>query len=218
MSKKIKVAIVDYGVGNLYSLIGVFKFFNIDVNVTEEAEILNQADGIILPGVGSFAAGMRGLKIRGLDEVVKAIASRNKPMLGICLGTQLMLTEGHEFGNFKGLGIMKGKVVRFPILADNEKIPQIGWNKIFPKEPGAWTGTILNSFKENDQVYFVHSYILEPKFEKNILALSVYGGHTFCSAIRQGNIYGCQFHPEKSGQAGMKIIKNFINLIQYGKA
>lgn len=216
MSKKTKIVIIDYGVGNLYSLVRAFKFFGIEAIVAEEAKILEQADGIVLPGVGSFEAGMRGLKIRGLTEKVKEIAKENKPMLGICLGAQIMLTEGYEFGIFKGLDIIKGKVVLFPVLKDKEKIPQVGWNTISPDRENSWAGTILNSFDKNDQVYFVHSYILEPESRKNILALSTYGGHTFCSAIKKGNIYGCQFHPEKSGQVGLKIIESFINLVKYG--
>jgi imidazole glycerol-phosphate synthase subunit HisH len=138
-------------------------------------------------------------------------------MLGICLGAQIMLTQGHEFGVYQGLDIIKGQVVHFPDLADREKVPQVGWNTIIPPGENTWQGTILNSFNEKDQVYFVHSYILEPESKDNILALSTYGGHKFCSAVRKGNIYGCQFHPEKSGQVGLKIIENFINLIKYGK-
>lgn len=217
MSNSLRIVIVDYGVGNLYSLIRAFKFFGIEVIVTEDAETLNRADGIVLPGVGSFEAGMRGLKIRGLEKKLFDIAESNKPMLGICLGAQIMLTQGHEFGIFKGLDIIKGKVIHFPGLADNEKIPHVGWNTILPYKEDSWPGTILNSFNKNDQVYFVHSYILEPESKENILALSTYGGYTFCSAVKKGNIYGCQFHPEKSGQVGLKIIENFINLIKYGK-
>ncbi|MBI4778852.1 imidazole glycerol phosphate synthase subunit HisH [Candidatus Falkowbacteria bacterium] len=214
---KPKIVIIDYGVGNLYSLIRVFKFFGIEAIIAEEADGLERADGIILPGVGSFKAGMRGLKTRGLIEKIKDIARSDKPILGICLGAQIMLTEGHEFGNFKGLDIIKGKVVHFPVLADKEKVPHVGWNTVSPLKDNAWPGTIFNSFNEADQVYFVHSYVLEPEDKEDILALTAYGGQTFCSAVKKGNIYGCQFHPEKSGPAGLKIIENFINLIEYGK-
>lgn len=214
MSKKVKIAIIDYGVGNLYSLIGAFTFLGVEAIVTEDAKTLEQADGVVIPGVGSFEAGMRGLQLRGLVEVVKKIAKSNKPMLGICLGVQLMLSEGHEFGIFKGLGIMKGKVLHFPPLAGNEKVPQIGWNTIVPPKNGAWENTILNSCDQKSQVYFVHSYVLEPESSENVLAFSTYGGHTFCSAMRKGNIYGFQFHPEKSGAAGLELINNFITLVK----
>mgnify|MGYP001610396748 CR=1 FL=1 len=214
MIEKPTIAIVDYGVGNLYSLIGAFKFFGVDPVVTEDAKTLEEADGVVIPGVGSFEAGMKGLQLRGLVDTVKKIAKNNKPMLGICLGAQLMLSEGHEFGIFEGLGIMKGKVSHFPPLAGNEKVPQVGWNTMAPPENNAWAESILHSHQDSDQVYFVHSYILEPESEENILAFSTYGGHRFCSAIKRGNIYGFQFHPEKSGAAGLKLIDNFITLVK----
>jgi glutamine amidotransferase len=213
MNKKIKIAIIDYGVGNLYSLVRAFNFLGTEAVISEDPKILDRADGVILPGVGSFEAGMRGLKIRGLTEVVKKIADKNKPMLGICLGAQLMLTEGYEFGVFRGLNIIKGKVVRFPDLSDGEKIPHVGWNTIVPIKNGSWSNTILNSSKKNEQVYFTHSYILKPDFNTNILAETIYGNYTFCSAIKRGNIYGFQFHPEKSGKVGLKLIDSFIKLV-----
>lgn len=213
MTEKPKIVIVDYGVGNLYSLIGAFRFFGVEPIVTEDAKILKEADGIIIPGVGSFEAGMRGLQLRGLVDAIKEIAQSNRPILGICLGAQLMLSEGREFGVFEGLNIMKGRVVRFPVLIGSEKVPQIGWNTILPSQNNSWEHSILNSCGKKDQVYFVHSYVLEPESDQNVLALSMYGGHTFCSAIKKGNIYGFQFHPEKSGAVGLKFINNFITLV-----
>jgi len=217
MKDKLKIAIVDYGVGNLYSLIRAFEFFGVKTIITEDTKELKEADAIILPGVGSFEAGMRGLKIRGLIETIKKIAENNKPILGICLGAQLMLSEGHEFGIFKGLDIIKGRVVHFPILDNNEKVPHIGWNTIFSKKESCWDNSILRAFDKEDRLYFVHSYILEPESKENVFALTEYGGQTFCSVIKKRNIYGCQFHPEKSGEVGLKLIKNFINLIKNGK-
>jgi len=217
MKNDLKIAIVDYGVGNLYNLVRAFEFFGIKAIITEDSKILKEADAIVLPGVGSFEAGMRGLEIRGLVETIKETAETGKPMLGICLGAQLMLSEGHEFGTFKGLNIIEGKVVNFPNLDNNEKVPHVGWNTIFPKKEGSWKNTMLDFFDRNNSFYFVHSYILEPTQEENIFALTKYGGHTFCSIIKKGNIYGCQFHPEKSGEVGLKLINNFINLIKNGK-
>ena len=198
-----KITIIDYGVGNLQSLKKAFSFFGVNAALSEDVDEILNSDAIVLPGVGSFEAGMRGLKVRGLTDAVKTFAAADKPMLGICLGAQLMLGEGHEFGVFDGLGIIPGKAARFPELAGGEKIPHVGWNRV--KSPG---GDIWNK-----DFYFVHSYILEPESRENIFGLTTYGEYEFCSVIKKGNIYGCQFHPEKSGAAGLKLIKSFINLI-----
>lgn len=215
MSKKYKkIAIIDYGVGNLYSLVKVFKHLGANASITENSDEILSSDAVVLPGVGAFKSGMEGLKIRGLIKTVRDYAKTGKPMLGICLGAQLMLGKGYEFGESAGLNIIKGKVVKFPKL--REKVPHIGWNEIFKtrsEKPESWEETILDSVKENSDVYFVHSYILKPDRKEDILSLAKYGNYEFCSAIRKDNIYGCQFHPEKSGKVGLKIIENFINLV-----
>lgn len=212
MAKKNKaIAILDYGVGNLYSLKKAVDNFTNNVFITEDPDKISSADAVILPGVGSFEAGMEGLKIRNLVEPVKKFALTGKPMLGICLGAQLLLNKGYEFGVFNGLGIIPGKVVKFPKLK-KERIPHIGWNEILALKAGNWKKTVLDSVEPNSNLYFVHSYILQPAKKDNTLALANYGGYEFCSAIRKGNVYGCQFHPEKSGKVGLKIIENFINL------
>lgn len=198
-----KITIIDYGVGNLQSLKKAFNFFGVNAAASEDTNEILTSDAIVLPGVGSFEAGMRGLKVRGLVNNVKNFAAKNKPMLGICLGAQILLSEGHEFGVFEGLDIIPGKVIRFFDLQNKEKIPHIGWNMV--KSPGGemW----------NQDFYFVHSYILLPDRKENIFGLTTYGGREFCSIVKNGNIYGTQFHPEKSGKAGLEIIKNFINSI-----
>ncbi len=210
---KIKISIVDYGVGNLYSLLKAFKCFTDNAKVTEEAEELKNSDAIILPGVGSFAAGMRGLQVRKLVDPVKEFADSGKPILGICLGAQIMLTKGYEFGEFDGLNLIAGKIVRFPKLPQGIKLPHIGWNKIYPQKKRSWKKTILEATQEDSSVYFIHSYILEPSDKEDIMSLATYGNYEFCSAIKRGNIYGCQFHPEKSGQVGLTIIKKFVSSI-----
>lgn len=232
MTKNKKVIIVDYGVGNIYSVAKAFNKLGCRPEISEEAGEIESADALVLPGVGSFRSGIEGLRVRGLLEPIKNFAKLNKPILGICLGAQLLLEEGYEFGRSKGIGVIPGKVIKFP---DNlhysdgrvriskgrrlegrysyAKIPHIGWNEIYPIKKKKWDKTILDSVKDRSDVYFVHSYLLKPNNKEAVLSLSSYGGYQFCSAIRKGNIYGCQFHPEKSGKTGLKIIKNFLKLI-----
>lgn len=208
---KPKITIVDYGVGNLQSLKKAFAHFGVDALVSEDAKEIEASDAIVLPGVGSFEAGIRGLKIRGLIGAVQAFAASGKPMLGICLGAQLLLEKGHEFGVFDGLGIIEGEVVHFDQTAVKEKIPEVGWNAVYPPADVSWKGGILDS-QEQPLMYFTHSYIFAPRRKESIFGLTTYGGAEYCSVIRKGNVYGCQFHPEKSGEAGLRLIEKFIQL------
>lgn len=209
--KKQRISIVDYGVGNLRSLLRAFEYFKSDAHITEDPGDLAESAGIVLPGDGAFAAGMSGLAVRGLKQTVVDFAQSKKPILGICLGAQILLSEGYEFGHHRGLGLIPGKVTRFPKDV-GEKIPQIGWNRIYAPPGKSWAGMIFNGIGQGSNVYFIHSYIIEPEKKSGILAQTTYGGFQFCSAVGRGNIYGCQFHPEKSGEVGLSIIKNFINL------
>lgn len=213
MKVKPNITIVDYGVGNLASVAKAFMNFDVNVSISEDHNDIINADAIVLPGVGSFEAGMRGIKIRELFDSIKTFASSSKPILGICLGAQLLLEKGFEFGVHEGLGLIAGNVVKFTELCEKEKIPHVGWNKLIVPENKNWKGTIISGINSGEQVYFVHSYILKPDRKEDILAMSEYGDLSFCSVVQNGNIYGCQFHPEKSGQVGLRIINNFINLI-----
>ena len=212
MRKNIKIVIVDYGVGNLRSLTRAFEHFGVDVAITEEADKISLADALVLPGDGAFAAGMEGLKVRGLTKAVLDFAKGSKPLLGICLGAQILMSVGYEFGKYSGLDLISGKVVKFNKNV-GAKIPQIGWNNIYPARKKEWEGTILEGVKLQSNVYFIHSYILAPKDKNASLAMTNYGSNEFCSVIHKGQIWGCQFHPEKSGDVGLKIIGNFIKMV-----
>lgn len=187
------IRIVDYGVGNIHSAMKGLKLFADDVALTEDALEIRAADAIVLPGQGSFEAGMRGLRVRGLLDEVRAFAVSGKPVLGICLGAQILLDRGFEFGEWEGLGIIPGEVVHFPPL-HGAKIPHMGWSPIEPS--GA-------------DMYFIHSYIMQPTDPAHVLATTVHGGVRFASVVGKGKVIGCQFHPEKSGNDGLAILRNF---------
>ena len=201
------IAVIDYGVGNLFSLTASLRHIGAEAIVTNKAEDLKAADKIILPGVGAFAPAMDNLRSKGLDSVIIESAYSGKPFLGICLGMQLML-EGSEENSLErrdskgvvsGLGIIPGFVRRFP---DNGlKVPQMGWNQLINV-----TGRLLT---EGDYVYFVHSYFCQPGDSADIAAMTDYG-IKYCSSFEHGNIFGMQFHPEKSGEAGLGILKKFV--------
>lgn len=206
------ICIVDYGVGNLFSVAKAFGACAAEVHISEDAGEIAACDALILPGVGSFQAGMNGLMVRGLTEAVKNHVVAGKPLLGICLGAQLLLSSGEEFGKHEGLGIIDGRTVHFPPLAAGAKIPHVGWNTIAPPSGRSWDGTPLGDLPSGTEMYFVHSFILQPNDPKDVLAQTEYGGCTFASAIRRGNVYGCQFHPEKSGEKGLQIIRRFLEI------
>lgn len=207
-----KIAIINYGVGNLFSVAKAFRRFTGGAFITEEAEEVRNADAIVLPGVGAFAEGMRGLAIRGLVPDIRSRADAGVPILGICLGAQILFSKGFEFGEYGGLELIKGSVVKFP-PENTDKIPHVGWNGIYSGEKSSWKGSIIENIKDGANMYFVHSYIMRPDDAGDILAITRYGGREFCSAARKGNIYGFQFHPEKSGEEGLGIIKKFIDFL-----
>ena len=212
MKIKSKISIIDYGVGNLRSLIRAFEYLGTNISITEDARVVEKSNAIVLPGDGAFAAGINGLKVRNLTTSVIQFAKAKKPILGICLGAQILMSVGFEFGRHKGLNLINGKVVKFSKNI-GEKIPQIGWNGIYPTKTNDWRGTILDGVKMGSNVYFIHSFIVVPKENTNVLAKTKYGKEEFCSVIYKDKIFGCQFHPEKSGTVGLKIIENFIKII-----
>ena len=212
MSKP-KVAIIDYGVGNLLSVQRAVEACDVEVITSSEADIIAQADRVILPGVGAFAKAMQALESLGLVEVIKAVAERGIPLLGICLGMQLLFDESEEHGVTKGLGIIPGRVVPVPSLSHDGlplKIPHIGWNSLVISEGSTWNKTILKNSTSGDAVYFVHSYMAEPDDPETRIADCFYGGNRISAVIGAGNVVGCQFHPEKSGAVGLQILGVFL--------
>ena len=198
------IAIIDYGVGNLFSLISSFKSVGVDVCVTSDVNEIKKADKLVLPGVGAFADAIKKLRDSGLDKVILEEANNGKPLLGICLGMQLLFEKSYEYGEYEGLGLLKGSVVPMKEYIPKElKIPQIGWNSlIFKKEC-----PLFKYIKNGDFVYFVHSYFAND-VDQSLLATTEYGKE-LTAAVAYNNIMGCQFHPEKSGDVGLKILKAF---------
>ncbi|MBK7601683.1 MAG: imidazole glycerol phosphate synthase subunit HisH [Acidobacteria bacterium] len=195
------IAIIDYGVGNLRSVEKAFTSQGIDAVVTSDEQILRKADKLVLPGVGAFAACMDGLRKHNFDRLVIEAAQSGKPIIGLCVGLQMMFDEGHEFGIHKGLGLLPGKVVRFP---DGIHVPHIGWNQVEFKQDHP----IFRGLPENPFFYFVHSYYCVPDDPTCILGETDYG-QTYASICGRDNIVGVQFHPEKSQGMGLQLLKNF---------
>jgi glutamine amidotransferase len=213
---KREVAVIDYGVGNLLSVRRGLERAGAVVNVTADPEQILAAPRVVLPGVGAFAKGMENLRLVGLDEVVREVAARGVPLFGICLGMQLLLDESDEFGSSKGLGLVPGRVVPVPAAGPDgapQKIPHIGWNGLLrPVSRHSWDHTVLENVQEGDAVYFVHSYMASPADSRDALANCNYGGVTVGAAVGRGNVWGCQFHPEKSGENGLRVLKSFLAL------
>lgn len=210
------VAVVDYGAGNLFSLIKALRFLGASPMLVQTPQELEMGERIILPGVGAFPAGMEAIESRGLVEAIRRAAESQKIILGICLGAQLLMSDGYEFRHVKGLGCVPGRVVRFPHLTAGYHIPNTNWNPIeLPegKSTDDWLESPLANTVPESQFYFVHSFICEPMDPKHVLAETVYGGFRFCSVYRNGNIFGSQFHPEKSGEPGLEFLKSFLNLV-----
>jgi glutamine amidotransferase len=214
---KPQVAVIDYGIGNLLSVSRGLEHCGAIVRVTSDPDAIFTADKVILPGVGAFGDGMAGLVRLGLHEVILEVAKRDMPLLGICLGMQMLMEESEEFGKTSGLGLIEGRVLPIPCNpADGNttlKIPHIGWNALLPStEKTSWDETLLAKTPIGSAVYFVHSFMALPTHTENHLAYCQYGGHAVTAAIRRGNVFGCQFHPEKSGEIGLQVLRTFLDL------
>lgn len=218
--KKNSIAIVDYGMGNLFSVQRACEAAGIEVNITNNIKVLREARALILPGVGAFGDAMHFLKTRDLVPFIREWAFQGKPLIGICLGMQLFLEKSCEFGLHEGLGIVEGDVVRFeyPVAGNYAgqgksrrlKVPQVGWNRIDLIQSRHNPSGMIHG----DSMYFVHSFYVKPKNENIVVAVSRYGGIEFCSAFQKNNIIAFQFHPEQSGTAGLRLYKNLASWIQ----
>lgn len=209
-----EVTVIDYGMGNLLSVRRGLEHSGATVRVTADHDAILSAPRVLLPGVGAFADGMAELRRQGLDAVVREVAAQGTPLLGICLGMQMLLDESEEFITTPGLGLISGRVVPVPAKTTDgnpQKIPHIGWNAlVLPQGRVQWDDTLLQEIKPGEAVYFVHSFMASPTDPGHRIADCHYGGVAVTAAIRRDNIYGCQFHPEKSGEVGLNILKKFL--------
>lgn len=208
-----KVVIIDYGLGNLFSVKQACQSVGLNVNISNiKAEILN-ADALILPGVGAFIEAMSNLEKLDLVDVIKEVVLKGKPFFGICLGMQLIFTKSEEFGSGNGLNLLPGVIKKFPSIYNGSalKVPQISWNNIYAEKQN-WKETPLLNINENEYMYFIHSYYVQPDNMDVVLAKTNYEGLEYCSAVLNNNIFATQFHPEKSSEKGINIYKNWATI------
>ncbi len=200
-----KIGIIDYGMGNLHSVKNALDFIGADSFVSDKIDELSRADGLILPGVGAFPDAMERLRATGLDEFVKKYV-KNKPLIGICLGMQLLFDKSYEFRECEGLSLIGGEVVK--IVEADLKVPHMGWNELAIVNPSPIAATL----KDGDHVYFVHSYKAIVKDRADLVAVTDYGSEV-TAIVARGNVYGCQFHPEKSESVGLDILRSFWRIV-----
>lgn len=210
------VAIVDYKLGNLFSVYQACIAVGLRPLITDSKTEIENADGVILPGVGSFREAMNNLHALNLIDPLIKVLEDNKFFMGVCLGFQLLFSKSYEFGTTKGLGYLQGEVKKFGnglYHGRNIKVPQVGWNSILPFSNNQWKNSLLCDNVINEYMYFVHSYYVETDDKRVILSTTNYEGFSYCSSIQINNIFASQFHPEKSGVAGLKVYKKFAQNI-----
>ena len=214
-----RVAIVDLGMGNLHNVKRACAHVGIESSLTTKGAEVIAADAVILPGVGAMPEAMRALDSTGLGDAVRRVVSDGKPLLGVCLGLQLLMATGTEFSNHEGLGVFPGRVERFPRRTTDGgvlRVPHIGWAPIFPVNSHGWQGTLLSTTPPNSSMYFVHSYHVIPENPGIVLAKAGYSGIEFVAAVSSENVFACQFHPERSGPEGLRTYGQFA--VRLGRA
>ena len=208
------VTVIDYGIGNLLNVLRALEHCGASIRLVDKgsSEVV-AAERLVLPGVGAFGDGMAELRKRGLDDVVRRHAQSGRPFLGICVGLQMMFDAGEEMGEHQGLGLLAGRVQAVPridVRGKPHRIPHIGWRPLQPAS--SWDGTILEGVHAGERAYFVHSFAAVPTDPAVRLAEVDYGGHRLCAAVHRDNLYGCQFHPERSAHAGLAMLQRFLAL------
>jgi|TARA_B100001964_G_C14089791_1_gene534275 glutamine amidotransferase len=207
------IAIIDYQMSNLFSVKNALEYLGIDSEITSDVTKIMAAKGAILPGVGAFAEAMKHLKTLDLIQPIKDFINSGKPFMGICLGFHLLFTESEEFGVTRGMDILQGKVESFSKHVKSKKIPHIGWNRILTNNDVLKEDSFINPLKDinsDEYMYFVHSFYVDPDNKDIIATETEYDSFTFCSSVLKGNVFASQFHPEKSGTSGLKILKNYF--------
>jgi glutamine amidotransferase len=211
------VTIIDYGSGNLLSVSRALEHCGASCQISGDPAVISAADALVLPGVGAFRDGMEGLAGRGLIDPILTHANAERPLLGICLGMQMLASSSEEFGSHRGLSLIPGKVRAIPKYSqagNSRRTPFIGWARLDQTSNVTWTGSPLRSIKEGESVYLVHSYSFAPEDPNHLLATYTFYGDHITAAVRRDNIIGLQFHPEKSGQVGLRVLHEFIKLAQ----
>lgn len=211
------VMVIDYGIGNLLNVVRALQHEGAEVQVVDQAaQVVDLPDRLVLPGVGAFADGMKELRARGFDALVKRYADTGRPLLGICVGAQMLFDVGEEFGDHPGLGLIPGRVQPVPgrdSAGERHCIPHIGWGSLeIAAARASWDGSILSRMPAGERVYFVHSFAPTPTHDEHRLADTFYGGVRICAAVARDQIYGCQFHPERSGGHGLAVLAAFLAL------
>lgn len=215
-----RVAIVDHGLGNLFSVARACEAVGLEPAITSEARVIAGADAVILPGVGAFGDAMDTLRRLDLVSPIHDTVAAGRPMIGICLGVQLLMTESCEFGHHQGLGLISGQVVPLRGRRDDGrplKVPHVGWSAIHARDGAAsehWSGTPLEGLPSGGLAYFVHSYVVVPEDPEVVLSTTQYGDVEFCSSLRRGSLFACQFHPERSGPDGLRVYANLRRMLE----